>query len=147
MKIYIGSDHGGFLLKEEIKKYLISKDYEVEDVGTNSLESCDYSTFAIECALKVASTKNSKGILICTTGEGVMIAANKVNGIRCGLVYNEEVAKLIREHNNCNMMSLGAKYTSKEVAIKYIDIFLSTPFAFGRHERRVKYIEDFENKK
>ena len=144
MKIAIGSDHGGFNLKEQLKEYLLSLNHEVIDVGTNSNESCAYSEFALKCASKVANHTAEIGIVICTTGEGIMIAANKVKGVRCGLVYNKDVAKLIREHNDCNMMSLGAKYVSFEEACEYINIFISTPFSGGRHISRVEIISNYE---
>lgn len=146
MKIAIGSDHGGFLLKEKIKQYLIEKGNDVFDVGTDSEESCAYSEFALKCAKKVANKETEYGILVCSSGEGIMIAANKVKGIRCGLVYNTEVARLIREHNNCNMMSLGAKFVSESDALNYVNIFLNTAFQEGRHLKRIEIITDYENK-
>lgn len=144
MKIAIGSDHGGFNLKAQVITYLKEKGYKVNDVGTYSNESCAYSEFALKCALEVTTSKADRGIVICTTGEGVCIAANKVKGIRCGLIYNDEVAKLTREHNDCNMIAIGAKFTSIEQAKEYIDIFLNTPFAGERHIARVNIIKDFE---
>ncbi len=146
MKIALASDHGGYLLKEEIKNHLLKNNYEICDVGTYSLTSCNYSEFALLCATKVANKECDYGIVICTTGEGVTISANKVKGIRCGLIYNLETASLIREHNDCNMMALGAKFVSKEEALKYVDIFLNTDFLKGRHEKRVQIIKDYENK-
>lgn len=141
MKISLASDHGGYLLKEHIKNYLLLKNFEVQDCGTNSNESCDYPIFAKKAAISVADGTCAFGIVVCTTGEGVCMTANKVKNIRCGLVYNEEVAHLIREHNNANMMAIGAKYTSCEEAIKYVDIFLSASFEGGRHIKRVELIE------
>lgn len=142
MKIALACDHGGFTLKEEIKKYLLDNKYEVEDFGTYSLESCDYPVFAKKAAQAVSNNECEKGIVICTTGEGVCMTCNKVKGIRCGLVYNEDVAKLIRQHNNANMMSIGAKFTSLEEAKKYVNLFLTTDFEGGRHIRRVNLIEE-----
>ncbi len=144
MKIALGCDHGGFTLKEDIKKYLEKNNHEVIDVGTYDMNSCAYSEFALKCAEKVASGECDRGIVICTTGEGIMIAANKVKGIRCGLAYNNDTVYLMREHNNCNMMSMGAKFTSSEQAYKYIDLFLNTPFEGGRHESRINIISDYE---
>lgn len=140
-QIALACDHGGFLLKEDVKTYLESKGYQVIDFGTNSTESCNYPEFAKKAAEFVAEHEGSKGIVICTTGEGVMMTANKVKGIRCGLVYNDDVASLIVRHNKANMMSMGAKYTTKEQAYRYIDIFLSSEFEGGRHQIRVDMIE------
>ncbi len=140
-QIALACDHGGFILKEDVKAYLESKGYQVIDFGTNSTESCNYPEFAKKAAEFVSKHEGSKGIVICTTGEGVMMTANKVKGIRCGLVYNEDVASLIVRHNKANMMSLGAKYTTKEQAYRYIDIFLSSEFEGGRHQIRVDMIE------
>ncbi|MGN1295521.1 MAG: ribose 5-phosphate isomerase B [Bacilli bacterium] len=137
MKISIASDHGGFLLKEELKNYLTSLGHEVVDCGTYSLDSCDYPDFAEKAARLVSDGTCQRGIEVCTTGEGVSICANKVPGIRCGLIYNEEVSVLTREHNDVNMIAIGAKFTSFEEAKKYVDNFLNTPFAGDRHTRRV----------
>ncbi len=141
MKIAIGSDHGGFKLKEEVKTYLTSLGHEVIDEGTYSLDSCDYPDFAHKVAHDVETSACERGIVICTTGEGIMIASNKHKGIRCGLIYNEDVAVLTRQHNNVNMISMGAKYTNIDQAKKYIDLFLNTPFEGGRHINRVNKIE------
>lgn len=140
-QIALACDHGGFILKEDVKAYLESKGYQVIDFGTNSTESCNYPEFAKKAAEFVSKHEGSKGIVICTTGEGVMMTANKVKGIRCGLVYNEDVASLIVRHNKANMMSMGAKYTTKEQAYRYVDIFLSSEFEGGRHQIRVDMIE------
>ena len=142
MKLSLGCDHGGYLLKEELKSYLIKNGHEVIDVGTNSLESCNYPIFAREAAELVAKKECELGIVVCTSGEGVMMTANKVKGVRCGLAYNNEVCALMREHNDANMISIGAKYTPLETAIEYINIFLSSEFEGGRHTKRVELIED-----
>lgn len=142
MKISIGSDHAGYAYKEEIKKYLSKKGYEVIDCGTNSLESCDYPEFGKEAARKVANKEADFGIVVCSSGEGISIAANKVKGIRCGLAYNDDVARLIRQHNNANMIGFGASFMKLEDVLRRIDIFLATPFEGGRHERRVNKIEE-----
>ena len=142
MKISLACDHGGYVLKEDIKNYLTSKGYEVVDCGTNSTESCDYPIFARKAALLVASKECELGIVVCTSGEGVCMTANKVKSVRCGLVYNNEVASLIRVHNNANMMSLGAKYITKEEALQYVETFLNSEFEGGRHIRRVDLIEE-----
>ena len=146
MKIGIACDHGAFHLKELLKDYLSEK-YEVLDFGTDSLESCDYPTFGIACAEATKNALCEFGIVICTSGEGIMISANKVRGIRCGLAYNKEVAALMRQHNNCNMIAIGAKYTSFDDAKDYVDTFLTTDFEGGRHARRVDIINFYEEKK
>ena len=141
MKLSLGCDHGGYLLKEQVKAYLLSKGHEIVDCGTESLESCNYPIFARRAAELVASKECELGIVICTSGEGVMMTANKVKGVRCGLAYNKEVCALTRQHNNANMISIGAKYTSLETAIEYIDTFLASEFEGGRHTLRVELIE------
>ena len=142
MIIAIGSDHAGYLYKEEIKKYLTKKGYTLLDKGTNSAESCDYPLFGKSAAKEVAKGNADFGILVCSSGEGIMISANKIKGIRCGLGYNDDVARLLREHNNANMISFGANFMELKDVLRRIDIFLSTPFAGGRHERRVNEIEN-----
>lgn len=146
MKLSIGCDHGGFALKEQLKELLQKAGHELIDCGTFGLDSCDYPTFAFKAAALVASGECARGILVCTSGEGISIAANKVKGIRCGLVYNSEVARLIVEHNNCNMMALGAKFITPEEGREWTEIFLATEFAGGRHGRRVDLITDYEDK-
>ena len=141
MRIAIGSDHAGFTAKEEIKKYLEAKGHKVEDVGTHSLDSCDYPIFGRAAAELVANGKVEYGILVCSSGEGIMMTANKVKGVRCGLAYNDDVARLIRQHNNANMIAFGANFMRLDDIIKRIEIFLSTDFEGGRHERRVSEIE------
>ena len=141
MKIAIGSDHAGFNYKSEIIKYLKEKGHEVIDVGTNSLDSCDYPIFGRAVGENVASGKANYGIVVCSSGEGICIAANKIKGIRCGLAYNDDVARLIRQHNNANVIGFGANFMKLEDVLRRIDIFLSTDFEGGRHERRVNEIE------
>ena len=141
MKLSIGSDHAGYAYKEEIKKYLSKKGYEVVDVGTHSTDSCDYPIFGREAAEKVAKKEVDFGILVCSSGEGIMMTANKVKGVRCGLAYNDDVARLIRQHNNANMIAFGANFMKLEDVLRRIDIFLTTDFEGGRHERRVNEIE------
>lgn len=141
MKISIGSDHAGYKYKEEIKKYLESKGYEVVDCGTNSLDSCDYPIFGRAAAELVAKGEVKYGVLVCSSGEGIMMAANKVKGVRCGLAYNDDVARLIRQHNNANMIAFGASFMELKDVLRRIDLFLVTEFEGGRHERRVSEIE------
>ena len=141
MKVVIASDHAGFAYKNEIKNYLKGKGIQVIDVGTNSIESCDYPIFAHEAANKVAQGDAEFGILVCSSGEGIAIAANKVKGVRAGIAYNDDVARLMRQHNNANMIAFGATFMKLPDVLRRIDIFLKTPFEGGRHERRVGEIE------
>ena len=141
MKISIGSDHAGYKYKEEIKKYLEGKGHQVIDCGTNSLDSCDYPIFGRAAAELVAKGEVKYGIVVCSSGEGIMMAANKVKGVRCGLAYNDDVARLIRQHNNANMIAFGASFMELKDVLKRIDLFLATEFEGGRHERRVSEIE------
>ena len=141
MKIVIASDHAGYAYKKEIKAFLKEKGIQVIDVGTNSIESCDYPVFAHEAAKKVADGDADYGVLICSSGEGISIAANKHKGVRCGLAYNDDVARLIRQHNNANMIAFGATFMKLYEVKKRIEIFLKTPFEGGRHERRVNLID------
>lgn len=146
MKIAVGSDHGGLDYKEAIKKHLVDLGHEVIDVGTNTHDSCHYPIFGIAVAKKVASGECRFGVVVCTSGEGIAIAANKVRGIRCGIGYNDEVSRLMREHNNANVISFGQKFMQLDDVIRRVDIFLTTEFAGGRHAERVKLICDEEQK-
>lgn len=143
-KIALGCDHGGL----ELKKYLIEKlnenGYETIDCGTYSTESCHYPKFAFAVGEAVVNKDAKFGIIICRTGEGVSIAANKVKGIRCGIGYNEKVSKLMREHNNANMIAFGADYITPEDAFKNTLAFLNSKFLAGRHQIRIDMIEDYE---
>lgn len=141
MKISIGSDHAGFNYKEEIKKYLETKGNQVIDCGTYSLDSCDYPIFAKKAAEYVANKEADFGVLVCSSGEGIMITANKTKGIRCGIGYNDDVSRLLRQHNNANMIAFGANFMKLDDVLRRIDIFLSTEFEGGRHQRRVNEIE------
>lgn len=144
MKIAIGSDHGGFALKEVVKNELVAKGYDVLDEGTYSLDSCDYPVFGLAVANAVADKEADFGIVICTSGEGIMMAANKVKGIRCGLGYNDEVSKLMRQHNDANIIAFGAKFMDEKDVLRRVEIFLNTEFEGGRHARRVQEIIDAE---
>lgn len=141
MKIVIGNDHAGVKAKFEVISYLNKKGIETINVGTDTEDSCDYPDFAHEVGNKVVNGQAEFGIVICGSGEGISIAANKVPGIRCGIAYNDEVAKLIRQHNNANVISFGARFMTIEEIIRRIDIFLATPFEGGRHANRVAKIE------
>ena len=140
MKIVLASDHAGYQYKLEIQKHLEKEGFSTVDVGTNSLESCDYPIFAHEAAKKVASGEVSYGILVCSSGEGIAIAANKTKGVRAGIGYNDDVARLMRQHNNANMIAFGASFMALEDVLKRVDIFLKTEFEGGRHEKRVAKI-------
>lgn len=142
--IAIGSDHGGYKLKEEIKRYLDEKDIQYVDCGCESEESVDYPNIAREVAKTVSSNRCDKGILICRSGIGMSIVANKFKNVRCANVSNEEAAKFSRMHNNSNIIALGADYISVHDAICIIRIWLATEFAGGRHEERIKLINDIE---
>lgn len=144
MRIAIGCDHGGYDQKLEVIKHLKNKGYKVIDVGTDSKESCHYPLFGAAVGRAVANKEADFGIVICTSGEGISIAANKIKGIRCGIGYNDEVAALMRQHNNANVISFGAKFMKTEDVIRRIDIFLSTEFEGGRHQTRVDLISDLE---
>lgn len=142
MLIAIASDHGGFELKETIKKHLRERGEKFVDLGTNSTESVDYPVFGKACAEAVASGKAEMGIVVCGTGIGISIAANKVKGIRCGLCTSVEMASLTRRHNNANILALGGRTTEPELAIEIVDTFLDTEFEGGRHKRRTDMLDD-----
>lgn len=140
-KIAIGSDHGGFDYKKSIIEYLVSKNIEVIDVGTNSKESCDYPPIAREVAAKVISGEVERGILICGTGIGMSIAANKVRGIRAALCGDTFSAKATRAHNDSNILCLGQRVIGEGLALDIVNIWLGTEFEGGRHKRRIDIIE------
>ena len=142
--IVIGSDHAGYRLKELIKAYFREIDKPFIDIGTDSEDSCDYPIFAEKVAKKVVNTEHSGGILVCGSGIGVSIAANKVKGARAALCMNEELAEMSRRHNDANILCLGARYIDFERAKSIIKVFLSTEFEGGRHERRIQEIKDIE---
>ena len=146
MKIAIGADHAGFDDKEKIKKQLDELGIEYEDVGTNSTESVDYPIFAEKVAKKVADGEVGQGILVCGSGNGMQIAANKVRGVRAALAWNEDTARLARQHNDANVLSVPARMISSEEAEKVVKSFLEAEFEGGRHARRVGEINDLEKK-
>ena len=141
MKIVVGSDHAGYDYKIEIKKHLKKLGHQVEDVGTHSKESCDYPIFGRAAAEKVAKKEADFGILVCSSGEGIAISANKIKGVRCGLAYNDDVARLMRQHNDANMIAFGQSFMELADVIRRVDIFLATEHEGGRHARRVSEIE------
>jgi ribose 5-phosphate isomerase B len=144
MKIAIGSDHAGFEDKEKVKKQLAELGYEYEDVGTNSTESVDYPIYAQKVAEKVASGEVEQGLLICGSGNGMQIAANKIHGVRAALAWNEETARLAREHNDANVLSVPARMISPEEVSKVVKSYLGAKFEGGRHQRRVDEISKLE---
>ena len=136
-KVYIASDHAGFSLKEEILK---NNKETFEDLGTDSNKSVDYPDFALTLVNNIKANSNSKGILICGTGTGMIISANRHKNVRAGLAFNIEIAKLIRQHNNANVLVLPGRFIDVQEAIKCVDIFLTTEFEAGRHKKRIDKI-------
>src|SRR5579871_6911307 len=144
MKIALGADHAGYELKEKIKAYLRGKKIEIHDEGTSSTESVDYPDYARAVAHDVSEQRADLGILVCGSGIGMAITANKVDGIRAANVSTEYEAQMSREHNNANVLTLGARIINAEAAFHIVDKWLATPFAGGRHERRVEKIMAIE---
>ncbi len=140
-KIHIGCDHAGFILKEKIIVHLQNNGYEVIDAGGFSLASCDYPDYAHKVAAAVSSSDAARGILICGSGQGVMITANKHAAIRAALAWTPEIAALARAHNNANIVCLPARFISEETAFEIIETFFATPFEGGRHQTRVDKID------
>ena len=139
-RVVLASDHAGFNLKEEIKKFLIKKRKEVLDLGTKNAKSVDYPDYAHLLSRNMKNNKNQLGILICGSGTGMSMAANKHKNIRAALCYDAKSTKLSRLHNNANVMTIGSRLIKKKVALKCVDTFLNTKFDGGRHVRRVKKI-------
>lgn len=144
MKLAIGSDHGGFRLKEAIKTYLLAHDYEVTDFGTESEDSCDYPDFALPVAQAVAKGEYDRGILICGTGIGIGIVANKVKGVRAALCHDTFSAEACRNHNDANILTMGERIVGEGLALKIVETFLNSDFEGGRHQRRVDKIKALE---
>lgn len=142
--IAIGSDHGGYQLKEEIKKYLEEQEIEYKDFGCNSEERTDYPVFGEPVIKAVQSKECEKGILICGTGFGMTILANKFKGIRCASCWNEEVAKLLKAHNNANIIALPGRFINVSQAVVILRAWLGTEFMGGRHAERLQMIEEIE---
>lgn len=145
MVVYIGCDHGGTELKKALVRNLDKNGYNVVDLGTDGEMSVDYPDFGFAVAERVAVDPGSRGIVICKTGVGMSICANKVKGIRCGLCFNVDMGRLCREHNDANVLALGAGNTDIPEAVAIADAFLTTSFAGGRHEGRVGKISAYEN--
>ena len=140
MKIFISSDHAGFSLKNHIYKNLKKKNYKIEDLGPFTDKSVDYPIYTKNLANKISRNKTSFGILICGSGTGMAMAANKVKNIRAAVCYNMKNTKLSRLHNNANIITVGSRLISKNLAFKLVNIFLKTKFEGGRHLRRIKKI-------
>lgn len=145
MKIAIGSDHAGISLKKDIIKYLKEKGYEVQDFGTYSESSCDYPDYAIKVAKDIKLENSDRGILVCGTGIGISIAANKVSGIRAALCGDTFSAHASREHNNANVLALGERVVGVGLALDIVDVFLTTEFEGGRHQKRLDKIIEIES--
>ena len=139
-KICIASDHGGFNLKETIKDYLIKKNISIIDLGPSENKTVDYPDYAKKVANRIKAKKSDVGILVCGSGTGMAISANKTKTIRAAVCYNVNSTRLSREHNNANIISLGARFTSKKLSLKLVNIFLKTKFEGGRHLKRVNKI-------
>ena len=143
--VLIASDHAGFRLKEKLKYFLESRGIKIKDLGTYSEESCDYPLFASKLAESISRKKYRQGILICKTGIGNSIVANKFPGVRASLCYNAQAACLTREHNDSNVLVLGAAFVSEKQAKGIVDVWLNTKFLGGRHRRRLKQIKEIED--
>ena len=141
VKIAVASDHGGFALKEKVKEHLVQRGFDVDDLGTHSEDSVDYPSYGKACGEAVASGKADLGVVVCGTGIGISIAANKVKGVRCGLCTSVEMAHLTKQHNNANILALGGRTTEPELALKILDEWLDTEFEGGRHQRRVDMLD------
>lgn len=144
MKIALGTDHAGYEYKERIKQHLAERGHEVKDFGTDSSESCDYPDFIYPAALAVAQRQCDRAIVLGASGNGEAIVANKVPGVRCAVCWNERGARLARQHNDANAISIGAHMVSIQQALEIVDIFLDTGFDGGRHLRRINKIADLE---
>ena len=142
MKLAIGADHAGFQYKEAIKKYLIEKGHDVHDFGTDSDRSVDYPKFIRPAAQAVANGEAERGIVLGGSGNGEAMVANRIRGIRCALCWNPESARLAREHNDANMISLGERMMTLEIALEIVRVWLETPFEGGRHIGRIEQIDE-----
>ena len=145
-RLALGCDHGGFKLKESLKKYLLKKGYKIKDFGTDSSESCDYPVIGYELSKEVSKGKIGRGILICKSGIGMAIIANKLKGVRSGVCNTTKQALTSRLHNDTNVLSLAAEYINSEKAKKIVNIWLKTKTLPGRHKRRVNQIKKLEKK-
>jgi ribose 5-phosphate isomerase B len=146
MKIVIGADHGGYKLKEKLIRFLETQGYAVADLGTHSAQRCDYPAVGYKVAASVSVGLFSRGILVCKTGIGFSIVANKLPGVRAAICLTKQQARLSRQHNNANVLSLGANYLSARKACEIVHVWLKTEFSGGRHARRVRQIGNIERK-
>ncbi|MCL4401916.1 MAG: ribose 5-phosphate isomerase B [Acidobacteria bacterium] len=146
MKIAIGADHAGFVLKESLKGKLIRDGHEVVDFGTDSQQSCDYPDFAQAVGRAVATGSFDRGVLVCSSGVGMVIAANKIDGVRAAPAQSDEEVRLTREHNDANVLTFGAKFVDEPSAARMLDIFLNGEFEGGRHARRLAKVAQLERK-
>ena len=144
MEIAVGADHAGFALKEAVKQELVRLGHQVQDVGTNSSESVDYPDYAFEVARRVSAGQAQRGVLVCGTGIGMAMAANKVHGIRAASVLAPVAARLSREHNDANVLALGARLLEEAPALETLRAWLETEFAGGRHQGRLQKIAELE---
>jgi len=146
MRIAMAADHAGFELKEKLRRKLAEEGHEIGDFGTHSADSCDYPDFAEAVAREIAAGRFERGVLVCSTGIGMAIAANKVRGVRATPAESEDEVRLTREHNDANVLTLGSRYLDEERAANLIRVFLSTSFTGGRHARRVEKIAGIERR-
>ena len=144
MKIAMAADHGGYELKNKLMSYLEEKGHSVTNLGTDTPESVDYPDYAKACCECVLSGAVDFGILVCGTGVGISIAANKINGIRCGLCPSPQIAALVKQHNNANVISLGGRFTDYDTAVKIVDSYMNASFEGGRHQNRINKITQLE---
>jgi len=144
-RIAIGSDHAGYESKEQAKQSLASLGVEIDDKGTNSLESVDYPDFGAAVGRAVVNGEVDRGVVICGSGIGISIAANKVPGVRAALCWNEETARLAREHNDANVLCIGARFIEPELAARMIRTFMETEFSGGRHQQRVEKLSQLDD--
>ena len=145
MKISLACDHGALALKRAVRAHLEALGHEVVDFGTDTPDSCDYSDFGILAARAVASGECERGVVLCTTGIGMCMTANKVKGIRCALLFDLMSARLTRQHNDANMIAMGAAVLGEKLALEILDVFLTTEFQGGRHQRRIDKFMALEN--
>lgn len=145
MKISIGADHGGYDLKQALIAHLEKQGHTVSDFGTQSRDSVDYPDFSKAVGESISNKETDYGVLICTSGIGVSIAANKITGVRAGMAFNEDMAMYMKLHNDANIICFGQKYITAYMASKMLDMFLATNFEGGRHQRRVEKIKDLES--
>lgn len=144
MRIVMAADHGGLELKNYIKNYLIGKGYDILDIGTNSEESVDYPDYGKNAGLKIMAKEADLGIIMCGSGIGISIAANKVKGIRAALCHDIYTARMCKQHNNANILAMGGRIIGKGLAIEMVETYLNTKFEGGRHQRRIDKIHEIE---